>query len=70
MLMVISSFSLQALLLAIFMFSNMRLHLALSSLVCNTTLPLDSVCRQCLRYVGYFFLLISKTTDLHFFSQL
>lgn len=68
--MMISSSSLQALLLAIFVFSNMLLHLALSSLDCNTTLPLGSVCMQCLRYVGYLFVLIPKTTGLLFFSQL
>lgn len=67
--MMISSSSLQALLLAI-VFSNMLLHLALSSLDCNTTLPLGSVRMQCLRYVGYLFVLIPKTTGLLFFSQL
>lgn len=71
--MMISSSSLWALLWAIlmvfFVFSNMLLHLALSSLDCNTTLPLKSGWMWCLTYVGYFFL-SPKTTGLHFFSQL
>jgi len=70
MLLLISASSLQALFLAGFVFSNMFLHLALSSLDCNTTLPPRSVCMQCLKYVGYFFFHISKITGLPFFSHL